>query len=749
MALQLTNRTRRALRDTTIEPNIIVRFDGLDVSFSAQPVKEFIKINDPGFFIGAEGYFVGGLFNVEPEKNRTLIDSRSTSFTIRQQMNYDEGKSSSISSMGVGLVDENQYVSLLISPGQILEDILGRKARIFITYGQVSFFEDSIEVFKGIVESVDSGSGIVTFKINHPDTKKKVNLFKIVETRLTADINSTQTTLTIEDGSFLLEPDGPLTTYLRIGAELLQYTTVTGNTVSGITRGALGSVASPHSTNDQVRALYAFEANPIDLALQIMMSGFGTDPVYENIPIDQFVQIGASTTRISNAIYFEGRNIRQLYGLRAGDTVTITNAINGGNNGTRTVLDIVRSSTGFYVTLSGSAFVLELDSTAEMATFTQFNTLPDGMRMAPDEVDIDEHLKLRDFFHSSTQMRFFIKEDEIDGKEFIDNQLYKPIACYSLPRKAKASIGYTVGPIPGEEIKTFDIKNIKNPQRVRIKRGSSKSFFNEVVYKYDDTPLLAEEKFTSGRISISQTSKNRIPGINRTFEVSSQGLRSDLNAVNIIASNSQRLLDRYKFGAESVELDSLLRDSAGIEIGDIVVGAFENLQVTDISRGDRLFKPRLFEVQNKTLNLKTGDVDFVLLDTGLNLDTRFGLISPTSIVSGVINQSQFVISGDSFWPAKFGNDEFREWESIINITNPISVRFRNASYSVDFDAVVTNISDNTFTLSDPAPQPLTPGLIIEFTDYNDTDTSDKQKLVYAYMTNQATFDDGGFAYTMI
>lgn len=749
MALDLTTRTRRALQDVSIEPNIIVRFEGLDIAFSTLTVKEFIRINDPGFFLGAEGYFVGGLFDLEPEKNRTILDGQSTSFSIQQQMNYDEGTSSSVSQINVGLIDEDQFVSALVSPGQLIDDMLGRQVQVYVTFGSVSFFEDAILVFKGIVSAIDSGAGIIKFKVNHPDTKKKANVFKSVETRLVSNINSTQVSFDVEDASSFFMPQGSLKTYLRVGTELIRYTTISGNTISGMTRGSLGSTAVAHNAEEQVKVVYALEGNPLDLALELMMSGFGSDPVYENISITNFRQIGSSTLNIARAIYFEGVRLIEEYGVQIGDTITITGAANGANNGTFSISNIVRTESGYYILVSSGSFVLETGSSAVMATFTQYNTLPDGLRMKPDEVDIEEHLKIKNFFHSATQFRLFIKEDAIEGKEFIDDQLYKPIACYALPRKAQASVGYTVGPIPGEDIVTLDITNIKDPRRVTISRSSARSFFNEVVYKYDDTPLLDEERFTSGQIFISETSKNRIKGVNRTFVIESQGLRSDLNANNIIGSNANRILDRYKFGAETVSLKTLLRDSAGIEIGDIVIADLSEIQTTDISKGNRDFEPRLFEVQNKTINLKTGDVELSLLDTGLNINTRFGLMSPTSNIAGVISQSQFVINAGSFYSAKFGLDEFVKWSKLISPASPLAVRIFNPSRSINESAVVIDVTDNTFTLRQPATVTLTAGLGIEFTDYDNVNTSVRQKLVFGYMTNDANFADGGFAYSML
>ena len=749
MAIDITPRTQRALEELSIEPNLIVRIDGLSTLFSAVPVREFLTYGYPDVFYGDADLFYGGLIDVEDQKN--YIDSKSTTFKIQQQISYDdEAGGSSISSMTIGLVDKNEEVTQLISPGFDIEDILGRKIEVFQVFGDTDFFEDALLVFKGFVSKIESLPGLIKLKINHPDNKKNVKLFKSVETQLDGAINASATTIVADDLSTFYEPQGPLTTYIRMGEELIQYTGISGNTFTGVVRGVLGSTAVPHADNTQIRPLYALEDNCLDLALQIMMSGFGTDPIHEGIQVKSFRKVGAGNTEIDNAIYFEQINLEQQFGLTVGDTVDVSGAINGANNFTgRTVTEVVAFESGYYIVVDGAALVLEDESTALMDTFTQFNTLPDGMRMKPEEVDIEQHQRLRDFFFSSLDYRIFIKDDEIEGKEFLDEQIYRPIACYSLPRKTKASVGYTVGPIPGENIKTLDETSIKDPRNVMITRTTNRSFFNEVVYKYDDSPLDSSERFQSGDITISQTSKNRIPGRTKTYVVESIGLRTDLGAQNVSASQSTRILDRYKFGAEIFKVKSLLRDSATLEIGDIIVGEFLGLKATDITTGNRQFEPRLLEVQNISKNLKSGDVELTLLDTGININTRFGLMSPVSPIAGVISQSQFVIGPDSFYPSKFRNDEFRKWENVLSINESVSIRVHNDDYSVDEDLVLTAINENTFTLQDPASITLEVGLTVEFTGYVDTDTSNKQKLIYAYMTDDPNFPDGGFPYAMI
>jgi len=646
MSLDFTTPTRRALRELSIEPNIAVKIEGLDVLFSAQPLLEFITVNCPGFFVGADGFFVGGLKEIEPERNRTLIDSQSTTFTIRQQINYEEAETSSISTMNIGLVDKDEFITNVISPGFQIEEIMGARVQVFVTFGQVSFFEDAVEIFKGFVTAVTSGPGLVTLKINHPDTRKNIEIFQRLESTLSFDISATQAAIFIDDTSSYLEPTGPLRTFVRIEEteELIEYTSVGAASLNGLVRGAETSLPFTASAGDKVVPVYSLRGNPIDLALQLMLSGDGIGtPAHELIPVSAFVQIGAGTTQIQNAIYFDQINISRDFGLRPGDKIDIVGAGIAGNNFTQaTVTDVQRSESGFYVVVDdpadGLSLTLENVTSATMSTFSAFNVLPIGAGLKPDEVDIEEHIRIRDFFHSSVEMEFFLKDENINIKEFISEQLFKPIACYELPRKARSSIGYTIGPIPGERIQTLDISRVKNPRNMRITRTSSRAFFNEVVYRYDDDPLDSDENFRTGRILISQESKNRIVGIDRTYQINSLGLRSELNGANIADENSNRIIQRYQFAAEIVSGQALLRDMAEVEVGDIVIGAFDELHVSDITRGDRVFSQRLFEVQNRTINLKTGNVSYVLL-----VQTRFthpgsGLMS---LENGNLSLTQF------------------------------------------------------------------------------------------------------------
>jgi len=53
------------------------------------------------------------------------------------------------------------------------------------------------------------------------------------------------------------------------------------------------------------------------------------------------------------------------------------------------------------------------------------------------------------------------------------------------------------------------------------------------------------------------------------------------------------------------------------------------------------------------------------------------------------------------------------------------------------------------TFRNPVSTPLTTDMYIEFANYESAVTTDKQRLIYAYMTNGATFSDGEPFYSMI
>lgn len=746
MAIELSANQSLASLQQTKRPNIVAQIEGLDTLFGTVAIKKIVQIGDPGLEIGdpesnPNAFYIGGFREILDQKK--VIDLESTSNNIRQILNQDLGEGSSISNFKLGLIDDGTLINL-ITPGGEVDDLLGRKILIWysLDVDSTSFPEDYNVVFRGIVTAIDTDPGKVVLNINHPDNKKKKVIYKLAESELTANINAVATSLDLDNSADFLEPitgpdgaiDSAFQSYVVINEEIIRYNGKSGNTLTGLTRGQFGTVAASHSAGDQVSSRYRLNDQVMDLTLKMFASGFN-GPYVENIEVNSF-QIISSTNVVSNAVYFKRLDFPEQYGLTVGDYITTTGASNGANNFTlRQVTDIVEVDEGFYAVVGGASLVNEASSSALASFRSQYDTLPDGFGFTNDEIDIAGLTNLSDLFLASFEYDFLLKDD-VDGQEFIEKQLFSPVAAYSLPRKARTSAGYHIGPIPGQNIKIFDKTNILNPDNLVLKRSTNRNFYNEIIYRYDEKFL--EEGFSRGRITISQTSKNQIKGGAKTLKIESLGLRESLNGTGIADSQSLRRLDRYQFGAESLRIQTTFGDGYPVEIGDIVVFDGTDLNVADIKNQSREFEARLFEVTNKSINLQ-GTVSLDILDTSFDGSLRRGLISPSSLIASASSTSRFVIK--SSFASQFESDEYRKWQDLVGST----VVVRNADGSVSEETVLREVAFNSLRVDPLSFTPLA-DYILEFANYNAT--TDTQKLIYASM-NDTAFDDGGEQYLML
>jgi len=742
MTLPVTNPTLAKLKDINIEPHLVLCIEGLDYCFTNVTIKELIRYGMPDLFYG-DPVVYGGVRPISTQKE--YISGQGTSNSIKQQLQPDKGAVSSVSTMTIRMIDKNQDVTRLISPGFELPEPFGARATVYMGFGDTAFPEDYLIIHAGVISDIKAGAGWVELSINSPEEKKRQKIFAKTETKLNGALNAGVTTsLTHEpltnDQGFLLPADA-LRTFVRIDDEIIEYTTApTATSLGGLTRGQFtvsgGSPDTNHADEAEITSIYVLEGHPIDLALKIMLSD-GPQYYSEDVPAVRFEQI-TGTLNIPNAVFLENVDIYRLNGVTRGDKVTITGAANGANNVTDAVIDsVVKTDLGSYLVLTGVSLVSEIGSSALVKFSSRYNVLGTGagLGMIPVEVDIVQHEELRQgFLASAANVRIYLKE-EVEGKELIEKELYLPFTGYSLPRSGKASMGAHLPPIPGSEIQFLDQDNIKAPSTIKIRRSFGKNFYNQIIYKYDE--LIVEERFVGGTISVDQDSIDEI-GKKSSLVIEALGLRTDLQAGSSTLTSSQRFLLRYRRGAEYFEgIRVLFRVGARIEPGDIVSFDFEGLQVSNTRDGNRNKKTRLFEVINKSLDLKTGDVTLDLVDTNFDGNDRFGLFSPSSYIKSGLSTTQFVI-GQSF-TAPFGIDEFRKWEDIVGC----AVKIRNSAYTLQSDSFVTSASSNTITVSPALSFVPSAGMLMEFAHY-DLQT-DRVKVIYTFMTddgNQFPSDNG-------
>ncbi len=80
MAIELTTRTKLLSEQNNLVQQIILKIDGIEEIFGAQPIMEFVKIGAPGLLVG--GFVVGE--SVELEESRPWIMLPGTTNNITQ-----------------------------------------------------------------------------------------------------------------------------------------------------------------------------------------------------------------------------------------------------------------------------------------------------------------------------------------------------------------------------------------------------------------------------------------------------------------------------------------------------------------------------------------------------------------------------------------------------------------------------------------------------------------------------------------
>lgn len=751
MTVSLTQRAQWAAQSAHKKPNVVLAIEGVGNYYGNIVIKRYatigpsVTIDDPE--INSDAIYIGGLQKIANQENAISINETTTS--IRQMLQIDLGQGGSISTMSIALIDTGS-ITELITPGAILDDILQTRCKVYLGFDGLAFPDDYIVIFRGVVTDVSGDAGKVILTINHPDDKKKGSTFTQVQPVLNGAINSSVTTIPLVDASNILAPVlGPDGTYdpsfqsmIVIDDEIIRFTGISGSNLTGCTRGYLGTSAASHADQSDSQTFYRLLGSPLELALKIMAStGDGSNYIENALFPSYFVTVDGSP--IANAIYFQNFNVIEQLNVQVGDYISVVNAAHPANNFSLKVIDdIVETSTGTYIVVAGVSLVAEDATLAIPPPFvsirSQYDTLPDGLALTNDEIDIDEHIRLHDLFLSDVQMDIYVKDTVDDTRKFLETELYSPIACFSLPRKSRCSVGYHVGPIPGQDIKTFDSDNIKTPSKIKLTRSTNRQFYNEIVYKYDEAAKTTD--FLSGIITISETSKAQIRGTDKTLTVASKGLRSTLNGAHIALVQSNARLKRYQFAAEVLSFGTLFGDGFDTEIGDIIWVDMSDLGIPDIRTGQKGLAGRYWFVQNKTLNFKNGDVQLECIDTHFNAIGRYGLISPASLISSGVSATQFVITAS--YAKKAGGAEHKKWANLIGA----KLRIRNSDFSISAECNLLECTSNTIRVT---PLPFTPstGMVMELVLYDDQ-TLEKVNLTYAAMAN-ADFPDGKTQFIML
>lgn len=728
MTFDLT-RNATLLKDArTKEPQLALVIEGIPFIFGTRGVQRLWRF-DEGF-----EFDTPGLRFDQPtlaSNSKDVIGLDKSTKNLSQQILPDKSGTSSVATMNIELVDLNQEVTDILTFNNNLDDILGSDATIYSGFLESDFPNDYIPLIQGYVDDYKVEQGRFIVSVSHPENLKRKKIFNVYSAKNLAPINDTDTTLTVESTATLIEPVDILTTYIQIDDEVMLVNSFTATTID-VTRAQFGSIAASHGAGADISSVYQLNAQPIEMALKLYMSGEG-DNFFGEQNVSNFVQI-SPILNIANAIFFKSIDIETESFLVAGDTVIVEGSTNG-NDGTYTLIDFVNTADGSYITVSDN-LNLEIDSNATVKFKSQYNTLPQGagIGLTNREVDVEAHQNIDRFNPNTLPTYSFTLPEEVDGKEFIDKEIYFPAALYSIPRKAKISLKIVQPPLSVNEIIRFNEETITNLNEVSIERSTHNFFYNTLVYKYGFSFL--DDKFLVGQVYINNQSRNRIKVGTSQLDIESLGLVDNNDTLNLINRQALRIFDRYKFAAQQISNVKITYDIGfNLEVGDTVIFGSDTMQLTDLSTGERIFRERLCEVINLKKDIVSGVTTCTLLETAYDLNARYGVISLSSFTTSGSSTTELRIKksfdvGEYF----FESDKWKTFEGQ-------RIRVRSKDYSFDETVLFKTVKatdPNILVLDEPLSVAPPADYYIEVPEYpNDRNIDVIYKDLFVYNVARA------------
>lgn len=816
MALELTENLKQQISRPDVMPTMVAVIDGLPTIFGNVSIKEYVRIGDPGLVIG-DDWYIGG-FRLLDDQSPYIQFATGTTTKITQKLDPSRGQGSSVSSMTINLVDFEQEITRIASPGFVLSDVLGRRVTVFLGAQEASFPDDYNVIFRGVVSDVGGGAGFVSLVLNNTDEKKRITVLpelaarssaplhfrsatfqdlffqnrddvtnavtvsyvvggtagsevvsltgpysiqvqiesgvstasqvkkslensalsnQIIAVKITGNSGNAQvvgsaslgigSTIDLVDATGFLSPadSGTLRTFVQIGEELLEYTGVSGNQLTGVARAQNGTVGAFHDANSEVRQVVKLSGNGIDLSLKLMLSR-GPTNFASGVSIHSIVYFNPTTSQ-ANTLFFDDIDVETEHGVSEGDYCTVSGAGIGGNNVVENrVIEVGKILGGSFVVLEGP-LVSEPTTSATAQFKSQYNTLPIGMGMLPVEVDVKQHQFIRDTYLPTFSYGLFERGIE-DGKTFLEKEIYLPMTCFSVPRKGRSSAVYTVGPLPTTEVVELNLETVTNPQNLIVKRSTNENFHNSVLFQYDFDPV--DSKFTKTLEKNSESST--VVADKKQFAILSKGLRTDEQAATLADRAGRRWLRRYESGAEYIKgIGVIFSRGYQMEIGDIVAVNMADLKLSDFSTGTRAGGIKLMEILNKIIDTKTGEVSIDVVNTSFGFGDRYGLISPsTKLLSGSTTTKLIM---EKSWGTRAFEPESKKWRDYVGQ----NVIVHSPDWTTVYSTTILGFDNNNPQGMSIAAIPAPPGdgWIIQAVDYpNSTDQTEE-----AYWKNRHAF----------
>lgn len=742
-------------------PIIVLEIEGLPYRFASAQTYTKIRYDDPGIYYDGT-YVYDGLRPIGSDVMKNYIDRASSMATISQKLEQWDGRAS-IETMSLKLVDVRGLITQIVTPGAVLDEILNKKVKVYFGYQNISFPDDYVTIFKGYINEYSNDQGVVSFKFTDPSSKRKQQIFNEATTTLTNPISDTDTTIVLASTTLLYKQildgagneDPTVSLGIVIGEEIIFYENADIDpdnvTLNNVTRGAYNTVASAHDAGEEVSCFLLIEDNPITIALKVMLSGWN-GPCIEDIGLRGIINTDDGFI-VPNSITLEqGVDAIRDYGLNIGDYFILSGSPNPANNDTFTVAQMINDNRTIIVAETGVLVQENPPPSGNLPTVgairSEYDTLPEsaGIGISVDDVDTAKHEYYRDTF-VGIEYTMPCKGVESSGKNWIEEHLMKTIGGYALTQGSRISMGLTHPPLSTDLTKIIDHTNVIQAKGIKVVRGMDTRFlYNEVTFKYAYDPI-ADEFFKQLTV-IDADAQARTKKVS-PLVIEVRGLPDNPGSATFLRQRAQRILLRYRYGAETIELKTKFGTGHTIDAGDIVVLSDRKIdgvevpliKIANTETGQRGVYDRVMEVQERTIMVSDGNAKFRLLsNNGFSITDRYAVISPASLIDEVYSTSHFKIK-ESFG-GRFPGQEFLKWRDYQGLR----IKIHNDDFSDYAVRTFTLDPSNQFIMILDSPLPFSPApdYTVELADYDET-SADSQKLVksqFAYFSRTGDIVSG-------
>lgn len=672
----LTLNTQRAK-----QLNVVVQIAGCPQTFSLVPVYEKLRYGDPRLSYGLPGLMYGGLIKKDNVMPVLKIDA---GLNITQQIEPEQGRGS-VATLSLQFIDKDGYLSKVISPGVIIiEPLASTLVTVSVGYANSDFPASYFKVFRGFISKTTSIAGVVTLELSDANVKRRQTIFQGGTSSLTSAIDASQTSIPINDTKGFIQQilgpdgnyDGTVTTYIKIDDEYMTYgpTGIGPSSITVLSRGgsnSRGTMPAAHDLGATVTNSVQLQGNVIDLALKVMLSGWGGTWL-GNVPIDALgTSLDLSNPRANAILFPAGVDVVDEYGLAVGDYIYVAGST-AGNNGTYIITGISNDlgDTNRMVLVNAN-FTLENPASSVSLSFrSQYDTLPTscGLSNTPQEIDVATFKESRKFFFSSgnydQQVAVLDTQAGQNGKDLIEGTLFLPMGIYSITRFGRISMSVTKPPIAGQSLIYLDQNNILEPDKIMVERAiNTRRFYNVVTVNYDlqDSGSYSNQ---ANFIDSDSLTKIKVPSV---LPINADGVKSSLGGNVAVQERGNFILKRYKKAAYQITIKVNWEAGSQIEVGDIVALVDEGtLKITNLETGERNLGTQLYEVLQRQLTVQKGFAQLTLLSNlGYTLDQRFATIAPSSQVNATGSTTTAVRIKDSYGVAAGG--EADKWTRFVGL----------------------------------------------------------------------------------